>query len=83
MSPAMRQRYISPEQTVRPGTEYARSIARYRPRSGRSSTKSIFQHPLAPAVALALVAAGVAMMWPRQAHGHRRPYGERLAMGRA
>ena len=78
----MRQRYISPEQMLRPGTEYARSIARYKPRGGRVAGKSIFDYPLAPAVALALVAAGVVLMWPRQAQGRRRPPGERLALGR-
>lgn len=28
-------------------------------------------HPLAPALALGLLAAGVAMLWPKMAHGRR------------
>ena len=68
----MRQRYVSPEQNVRPGTEYARSIARYRPKQKRrASWTSYLDHPLAPAVALGLLAAGALMLWPRMAQGRR------------
>ena len=31
-------------------------------------------HPLAPALALGLLAAGVAMLWPRKAHGRREDW---------
>ena len=56
----MRQRYVGPEQNVRPGTEYARSIARYRPRNKRqASLISYLDHPLAPAIALGLLAAAI------------------------
>ena len=65
----MRQRSFSPEQNVRPGTEYARSIARYAPRRRHSAAASLLSHPLAPAIALGLVVAGVALLWPRQALG--------------
>ena len=68
----MRQKYLSPEQNVRPGTEYARSIARYQPRHARRSDwMSYLDHPLAPALALGLLAAGVMLLWPRQAQGRR------------
>lgn len=64
----MRQRYVGPE---RPGTEYARSIARYSSRGRRRAVSSYLNHPLVPAIALGLLAAGVALLWPRQAHGRR------------
>ncbi|MBX9759752.1 MAG: hypothetical protein K2Y29_13335 [Beijerinckiaceae bacterium] len=65
----MRKRSFSPEQNVRPGTEYARSIAGYAPQDRPPAMASLLSHPMAPAVALALFAAGVALLWPRQAHG--------------
>lgn len=68
----MRQRDASPERHLPSGTEYARSIARYRPRRGRRRAPSSYlNHPLAPAIALGLVAAGVVLLWPRRAHGRR------------
>ncbi len=65
----MRKRNLSPERNVMPGTEYARSIARYAPRSQPSTIGSLLSHPIAPAIALGLFAAGVALLWPRPAHG--------------
>lgn len=76
----MRQRNLSPEQNVLPGTEYARSIARYAPRSQPAKIGSLLSHPMAPAIALGLFAAGVALLWPRPARGFFGTKGPRRAM---
>ncbi|MDP2357956.1 MAG: hypothetical protein Q8M31_18090 [Beijerinckiaceae bacterium] len=69
----MRQNSTSPEQSVRLGTEYARSIARNRPRRRKSrSWTGYFDHPLAPVLALGIIAAGAMILWPRQANGNWR-----------
>ncbi len=60
----MRQRYQGPEQNIQMGTEYARSIARFRPRHRRrSSMTDYLSHPLAPMLGLGLLAAGVYLLW--------------------
>lgn len=69
----MRQKSRSPEQSVQLGTEYARSIARNRLRGRKSqSWTSYFDHPLAPVLALGIIAAGALILWPRQANGNWR-----------
>jgi hypothetical protein len=67
----MKQRYVSPQQSIRPGTEYARSIARHRPRRQSAMAAPMFGHPWAAALALALAAAGLALLWPRAARVFR------------
>ncbi len=68
----MRQKSRSPEHSVQLGTEYARSLARNRPRGRKyrsQSWTSYFDHPLAPVLALGIIAAGALILWPRQANG--------------
>ena len=69
----MRQSYRGPEQEVHPGTEYARSVARFRPRRSRApAASSYLAHPLAPVLAVGLLAAGAALLWSLSDH-HREP----------
>ena len=68
----MKQRHLGQQQSVAPGTEYARSIARYRPQKKRRTQASFLAHPWAPAIALALAAAGAVLLWSRAAHGDFR-----------
>lgn len=60
----MRQRYQGPEQNIQMGTEYARSIARFRPRDRRGPAMAGYlSHPLTPMLALGLLAAGAVILW--------------------
>ncbi len=77
----MRQKFAGSEQSLHPGTEYGRSIARYRPlRRKARSWPSFLDHPMAPVIALGIIAAGALMLWPRQANG--RFANGRFAKGR-